>query len=130
MRESSADGDYTWQFWARHQDKLTLLEPEQPDYAAGFGFTSDSQWLVRMQKTGAGYASLYLYHLGPQGFVAATAKPLSDLAWAYFKRRPESRKIRWPDFHIEADLVKGRRQLSLAGSGLARQPLSRHLPVG
>ena len=111
----SADGDYTWQFWARHQDKLTLLEPEQPDYAAGFGFTSDSQWLVRMQKTGAGYASLYLYHLGPQGFAAATAKPLSDLAWAYFKRRPESRKIRWPDFHIEADLVKGRRQLSLAG---------------
>ena len=103
----SADGDYAWQFWARHQDKLTLLKPEQPDYAAGFRFTSDSQWLVRMQKTGAGYASLYLYHLGPQGFVAATAKPLSDLAWAYFKRRPESRKIRKPDFHIEAGLVKG-----------------------
>jgi hypothetical protein len=103
----SADGDYTWQFWARHQDKLTLLKPEQPDYAAGFRFTSDSQWLVRMQKTGAGYASLYLYHLGPQGFVAATAKPLSDLAWAYFRRRPDFRKIRKPDFHIEAGLVKG-----------------------
>jgi hypothetical protein len=103
----SADGDYTWQFWARRQDKLTLLKPEQPDYAAGFRFTSDSRWLVRMQKTGAGYASLYLYRLGPQGFVAATAKPLSDLAWAYFMRRPESRKIRKPDFHIEADLVKG-----------------------
>ena len=103
----SADGDYTWQFWARRQDKLTLLKPEQPDYAAGFRFTSDSQWLVRMQKTGAGYASLYLYHLGRQGFVAATAKPLSDLAWAYFKRRPEFRKIRKPDFHIEAGLVKG-----------------------
>src|SRR5262245_3613871 len=55
-----ADGDYTWQFWARHQDKLTLLKPEQADYAAGFRFTNDSQWLVRMQKTGAGYASLYL----------------------------------------------------------------------
>lgn len=50
----SADGDYTWQFWARRQDKLTLLKPEQPDYAAGFRFTSDSRWLVRMQKTGAG----------------------------------------------------------------------------
>jgi hypothetical protein len=103
----SADGDYTWQFWARHRDKVTLLKPEQPDYAAGFRFTSDSQWLVRMQKTGAGYASLYLYRLGPQGFIAATAKPLSDLAWAYFKRRPESRKVKWPDFHIEAGLVQG-----------------------
>jgi hypothetical protein len=102
-----ADGDYTWQFWARRQDKLTLLKPEQPDYAAGFRFTNDSQWLVRMQKTGAGYASLYLYHLGPQGFVAATRKPLSDLAWAYFKSLPDSRKIRRPNFHIEADLVKG-----------------------
>ena len=102
-----ADGDYTWQFWARRQDKLTLLEPEQPDYAAGFRFTNDSQWLVRMQKTGAGYASLYLYHLSPQGFVAATRKPLSDLAWAYFKSLPDSRKIRRPNFHIEADLVKG-----------------------
>ena len=101
-----ADGDYTWQFWARRQDKLTLLKPEQPDYAAGFRFTNDSQWLVRMQKTGAGYASLYLYHLGPQGFVAATRKPLSDLAWAYFKSLPDSRKIRRPNFHIEADLVK------------------------
>ena len=42
----SADGDYTWQFWARHQDKLTLLKPERPDYAAGFRFTSDSQSAV------------------------------------------------------------------------------------
>jgi hypothetical protein len=102
-----ADGSYTWQFWARHQDKLTLLKPEQSDYPAGFRFTNDSQWLVRMQKTGAGYASLYLYRLGPQGFVAATPKPLSDLAWAYFKSLPDSRKIRRPNFHIEAALVKG-----------------------
>ena len=102
-----ADGDYTWQFWARHGLAFTLLEPEQPDYAAGFRFTNDSQWLVRMQKTGAGYSSLYLYHLRPQGFVAATRKPLSDLAWAYFNSLPASRKIRRPDFHIAADLVKG-----------------------
>jgi len=102
-----ADGGYLWQFWARHQDKLTLLEPEQADYAAGFRFTNDSQWLVRMQKTGAGYASLYLYHLGPRGFVAATRRPLSDLAWAYFKSLPDSRKVRRPTFHIEANLVKG-----------------------
>ena len=58
-----AGGDYTWQFWARRQGKLTMLEPEQPDYAAGFRFTNDSQWLVRMQKTGSGEASLYLYRL-------------------------------------------------------------------
>jgi hypothetical protein len=68
----NADGDYAWQLWARHQDQLTLLKPEQPDYPAGFRFTNDSQWLVRVQKTGSGEASLYLYHLGPQGFVAAT----------------------------------------------------------
>ena len=103
----NADGDYTWQFWARHGDAFTLLEPEQPDYAAGFRFTNDSQWLVRMQKTGAGYSSLYLYRLRPQGFVAATRKPLSDLAWAYFNSLPASRKIRRPNFHLETDLVKG-----------------------
>jgi hypothetical protein len=127
----SADGEYTWQFWARRQDKLTLLKPEQPDYAAGFRFTSDSRWLVRMQKTGAGYASLYLYRLGPQGFVAATAKPLSDLAWAYFKRRPRVPKDQEAGFPYRSGSGEGnRRQLSIAGSGLARQPLSRHRPVG
>src|SRR5215475_3997291 len=102
-----ADGDYIWQFWARHGDTFTLLEPKQPDYAACFRFTNDSQWLVRMQKTGAGYSSLYLYRLRPQGFAVATRKPLSDLAWAYFDSLPASRKIRRPDFHIGADLVKG-----------------------
>jgi hypothetical protein len=103
----SPDGDYTWQFWARHGDQLTLLKPEQPDYAAGFRFTSDSQWLVRMQKTAAGEGTLYLYHFGPQGFVAATPKPLGELAWAYFNSRPDSRKIKKPDFHIDAGLLKG-----------------------
>jgi len=102
-----ADGSYTWQFWARYKDKLAMLKPEQPDYAAGFRFTNDSHWLVRMQKTGSGEGSLYLYKLGPEGFETATRKPLGDLAWAYFNSRPDSRKIRKPDFHIEADLVKG-----------------------
>jgi len=60
-----------------------------------------------MQKTGAGEGSLYLYHLGPQGFAAATRKPLGDLAWTYFKSLPDSRKIKRPDFHIDAGLVKG-----------------------
>jgi hypothetical protein len=28
----AADGSYAWQFWARHEDKLTLLKPEQPTH--------------------------------------------------------------------------------------------------
>ena len=100
--------DWKWQFWARRQDKLTMLKPEQPDYPAGFRFTNDSQWLVRMQKTGSGESTLYLYHLGPQGFVPATKKPLGDLAWAYFKSRPEWQKVKKdPEYHISANLLKG-----------------------
>ena len=61
-----------------------------------------------MQKTGSGEATLYLYRLTPQGFVAATGKPLADLAWAYFKTRPEWRRIRKePEYHISAGLLKG-----------------------
>jgi hypothetical protein len=82
--KDDADKGYTWQFWVRRDDKLTLLDPEPADYPAGFRFTNDSRWLVRMQKTGSGEASLYLYCLAPQGFMPATAKPLGDLAWAYF----------------------------------------------
>ena len=103
----NADGDYTWQFWARRQDTLTMLEPEQPDYAAGFRFTNDSQWLVRMQKTGSGEQSLYLDRLTPRGFAAATSKPLDELAWDFFKSRPESRKILMPDFHMVVAPLKG-----------------------
>jgi len=100
--------DWKWQFWARRQDKLTMLKPEQPDYPAGFRFTNDSQWLVRMQKTGSGESTLYLYHLGPQGFVPATKKPLGDLAWAYFKSRPEWQKVKKdPEYYISANLLKG-----------------------
>jgi hypothetical protein len=100
--------DWKWQFWARHQDRLTMLKPDQADYPAGFRFTNDSQWLVRMQKTGSGESTLYLYRLGPQGFVPATKKPLGDLAWAYFKSRPEWRKVKKdPEYHISANLLKG-----------------------
>ena len=100
--------DWKWQFWARREGAFTLLGPEQDDYAAGFRFTSDSKWLVRMQKTGSGASTLYLYRLGPQGFVAATKKPLADLAWAYMKTRPEWRKVRKdPEYHISTNLVKG-----------------------
>jgi hypothetical protein len=100
-------GGNLWQFWARRGDKLTLLNPEPADYPAGFRFTNDSRWLVRMQKTGSGEADLHLYRLGPDGFVAATRKPLSDLAWAFFYRQRDARKVMKPDFHMSVGLVKG-----------------------
>lgn len=106
-KKADKDGDLTWQFWAKRADHSTLLAPEQPDYAASFRFTNNSQWVVRTQKTGSGESSLYLYKLGPQGFVAATAKPLSDLTWAYLKSLPDYRKIMKPDFHFAAYLLKG-----------------------
>ena len=101
------DDNWTWQFWAKRSDHSTLLAPEQPDYAASFRFTNDSQWLVRSQKTGSGESDLFLYKLAPQGFVTATTKSLSDLAWAFLKSRPDYRKIMKPDFHFAAYLVKG-----------------------
>ena len=105
--KTDKDDNYFWQFWARRSDSMTLLGPEQEDYPADFRFTRDSRWLVRMQKTGSGEGSLFLYKLGPQGFVAATKKPFSDLAWAFFYSRPESRKVMKPDFHINEGLLKG-----------------------
>ena len=105
--KNDPDAGYSWQFWIRRADKLSLLDPEPADYPAGFRFTNDSRWLVRTQKTGSGEASLYLYRLGAEGFVAATTKPIGDLAWDYFYSRPDARKIMKPDFHISAGLVKG-----------------------
>ncbi|MGZ5141807.1 MAG: hypothetical protein ACXWCX_28765 [Burkholderiales bacterium] len=106
--KTDKDDNWIWQFWARRSDSMTLLGPEQEDYAAGFRFTADSHWLVRMQKTGSGELSLYLYKLGPQGFVAATRRPLSDLAWTYLKNSPEWRKVKKdPEYHISANLLKG-----------------------
>jgi hypothetical protein len=105
---NKATDDWKWQFWARREGAFTRLNPEQEDYAAGFRFTSDSKWIVRMQKTGSGESTLYLYRLTRQGFVAATNKPLADLAWAYLKSRPEWRKVKKePEYHISANLVKG-----------------------
>ena len=39
--------DWKYQFWVRRKDSFTLLD-EQPDYPAGFRFTNDLKWLVRM----------------------------------------------------------------------------------
>ncbi|MBR0824569.1 hypothetical protein JQ596_03390 [Bradyrhizobium manausense] len=104
--KETKDFDIKWQIWARRGTDMTELKPEL-DYPAGFRFTSDSQWLVRMQKIGAGYQKLFLYHQGKSGFEAATEEPLSDLAWAFFKNGPDGRKISPPNFHIFAALLKG-----------------------
>jgi hypothetical protein len=101
------DFDVKWQVWARHGDQMTELKPEQ-GYDAGFRFTNDSQWLVRMQKTGSGEQDLLLYHVENGAFASATRKKsLSDLAWAYFYGRPETKKFGRLDYHISANLVKG-----------------------
>ncbi len=106
--ENKDPDDYKWQFWVRREGTFTLLDPKPADYPAGFRFTQDLKWLVRIQKTGSGESTIYLYHLGPQGFVAATKKPLGDLAWAYFKTRPEWRKLKKvPEYHMSVSLLKG-----------------------
>ena len=84
--ENKETDDYKWQFWVRREGTFTLLDPEPADYPAGFRFTNDLKWLVRMQKTGSGKSTPYLYRLGPQSFVPATKKPQGDLAWAYFEK--------------------------------------------
>jgi hypothetical protein len=103
--KDGGDWDVKWQAWARRGAQMTELKPEQ-GYGAGFRFTPDSQWLVRMQKTGSGEQDLHLYHLENGAFVNATKRSLSDLAWAYFHGRPDTRKMKL-DYHIAANLVQG-----------------------
>jgi hypothetical protein len=102
--------NWFWQF--RVVDKgrkhtCLLNANPMPDYSAGFRFSRDSQWLVRMQKTGAGYATLYLYQRHGLDFVEATKKPLGDMAWSYYGSVRKGLKLPEPVDHISADLVKG-----------------------
>lgn len=60
-----------------------------------------------MQKTGSGEQDLFLYHAVNGTFVNATKKSLSDLAWAYFYGRPETKTFPKLDFHITANLMEG-----------------------
>jgi hypothetical protein len=100
--------DWKWQFWVRRQGTFTLLRPAQDDYPADFRFTNDLKWIIRIQKTGSGEATLYLYRVTPNGAVAASEKSLGDLARGYFKARPDWRKIvKAPEYHTAAYLLKG-----------------------
>lgn len=121
--------DWKWQFWARREGAFTPLGPDQDDYPADFRFTNDLKWIVRMQKQGSGEQTLYLYRLGPQGYVAATRRPLADLAWAYLKTRPEWRKVRKaPEYHIAAGLLKG--LADNYGNLGVQWPANRYLLIG
>jgi hypothetical protein len=83
-----------WTFDGNHRHGF-LLNPGEgddvADYAAGFRFSLDSEWIVLMQKLGAGY-TLYLYRCNGPGFSLATKKPLDELAWNYFLNQPTARR--------------------------------------
>jgi hypothetical protein len=117
--KNSDDDRIVYQFWTfdtNHQHGF-LLNPGEGDdvaaYAAGFRFSPDSQWLVRMQKLGAGYHTLYLYRRDSLKFSPATKKPLGELAWDYFLNLPTARQMhRKPKDrdslnHLQANLLKG-----------------------
>jgi hypothetical protein len=113
------DGSFAYQFWtfdANHR-RAFLLNPDEDDdptsYAAGFRFSPDSHWLVRMQKLGSGSQTLFLYQKKGSQFLPATEKPLGDLAWDYFFTTPTSKGMhRDPENpygldHAFVALVKG-----------------------
>jgi hypothetical protein len=111
--------DYLFQFWTfdDKREHPSLLNPgegtEFASYPAGFRFSANSQWLVRMQKTGSGAQDLFLYRRNGFEFSSATKKPLSEMAWDYFWALPVSKKLhRDPKdrdqlSHVFAALVKG-----------------------
>jgi hypothetical protein len=91
------DDSLLYQFWtfdADHRHPF-LLNPGEGDdvagYAAGFRFSPDSQWLVRMQKLGSGSQTLFLYRRKGYQFSPAKKKSFGDLAWDYFFTTPTSK---------------------------------------
>lgn len=95
--KAQEDENLLYQFWTfdRNHRHPFLLNPGENDelagYQAGFRFSRNSQWLVRMQKRGAGSQTLFLYRRKGYQFSPATTKPLGDLAWDYFFTTPTSK---------------------------------------
>ena len=113
---NGGDDGFSYQFWIfdkNHKNAFLLNRDEDKDlthYPAGFRFSPNSKWLVRMQGTGAGFQTLLLYKRDGNRFVAATGKPLGDLAWDYFFTQPAAKDMPTePDElnHKRADLLKG-----------------------
>ena len=92
--------DHVYEFWAfdaKHEHGVLLNPGEGLDvagYPAGFRFSPNSQWVVRMQKIGSGTQTMFLYRRNGLDFAAGTPKPLGEMAWNYFYSQPISRKIR------------------------------------
>jgi hypothetical protein len=114
--KDGGDEGFSYEFWVfdkNHKNAFLLNRDEDKDlagYPAGFRFSPNGQWLVRMQGTGAGFATLLLYKREGNRLVAATKKPLGDLAWDYFFTQPASRGMPTePDElnHQRADLLTG-----------------------
>lgn len=99
--KKKGEGDlfYEYQFWAfdpKHEHGVLLNRDENADdagYPAGFRFSPNSQWLVRMQKIGSGTRTLFIYRRNGFQFSSATPKPLGEMAWDYFFSQPVSRKM-------------------------------------
>jgi hypothetical protein len=138
--KDTKDDRLIYQFWTFDGDHRHpfLLNPGEGDnlagYAAGFRFSPDSQWLVRMQKLGAGYATLFLYRRNGYRFYPATTKPLGDLAWDYFFTTPASKGMHrnprdpYSLDHAMAGLIKGMDD-NYAGLG-EHWPDSRYIVIG
>ena len=115
----SGEFDRVYQFWTfdKARRRGFVLNPDEQDelagYPAGFRFSPNSQWLVRMQKLGAGTQTMFLYRRNGYQFLPATAKPFGDLAWEYFFGQPVAkeihRDIRDVDAlnHSQVNLLKG-----------------------
>jgi hypothetical protein len=133
------DGSVRYQIWTFDGDHrhAQLLNPGEDDeiagYRAGFRFSPDSQWLVRIQKLSAGYATLYLYHRKAYQFSPATKNTLGDLAWDFFFTTPDSKgmhrdpKNLYSLDHATVALVKGMEE-NYAGMG-QHWPDSRYIVV-
>ena len=135
----SDDGGALYQLltFDKHHRHAFLLNPGETDdfagYAAGFRFSPDSQWLVRMQKLGAGYQTLFLYRRHGYRFSPATPKPLGELAWDYFFTTPTSKGMRHPKDpysldHAFVGLVRGMEE-DYAWMGV-HWPDSRYVVIG
>jgi hypothetical protein len=113
---NGGDDGFSYQFWIfdKNHKKASLLNRDEDKdlahYPAGFRFSPNSKWLVRMQGTGAGFQTLLLYKRDGNRFVPATGKPLGELAWDYFFTQPASKGMPTePDElnHKRVDLLKG-----------------------
>lgn len=126
-----------WTFDRAHKHGALLNQGEGTNvagYQAGFRFSPDSRWLVRMQKLGAGYHTLYLYKRTGDRFVPATERPLGEAAWDFFYTQPAADGVRrdpndpYALDHMQVGLIRGLED-NYAAMG-QHWPNSRYLVIG